>query len=87
MSGKWIKSEDYADHIVWQNKKDKSITVEAHYEEPNEEDDLEGFWYIFPAKNGKGIPNSPFIERDKKDALNMIKKLKEMPVKKLKEVV
>lgn len=67
-----LSSQD-GDHqvIVYTNKSDPSYTFELHPMDDNETEDEDGkeldepiyhdAWYFFPAKNGKGIPNSPTV--------------------------
>ena len=43
--------------IIYVNKEDPSLTVEMHTDFDEEDEDR--FWYIFSARNGKGIENSP----------------------------
>jgi hypothetical protein len=78
MTGKWVKAEDFSDHIIWQNKKDKSLTIEAHQFDEEDTIEIGAEWYVFPAKNGKGIPSSPYHAINKQDALREIKRLKEV---------
>lgn len=70
----WDKKELYSengDHkvIIYKNKLHPSYTFEFHPMDDNETEDENGnelkepnyfnAWYWFPAKDGKGIPNSP----------------------------
>jgi len=57
--------------IIYTNKSDPSYTFELHPMDDNELEDESGneledpiyhnSWYFFPAKDGKGIPNSPTV--------------------------
>ena len=94
-SENWIRSEldnqngDGEGSIIYTNKHDKSLTVEMHPiedDDPDADEDNENYynaWYIFPAKNGKGIPNSPHVVSEtggytRKDAeKELLKVLKE----------
>ena len=86
---KWNKKELYSDEgdhnvIIYTNKSDPNYTFELHPMDDNEEEDEDGneleepiyhdAWYWFPAKDKKGIPNSPSTLSEtggynKKDAL------------------
>jgi len=70
LKGRWTKKELHSldgDHeaIIYTNKKDPSLTVELHpldnSDSVEEEEDIRNSWMIFPAKNGRGIPNSPTV--------------------------
>jgi hypothetical protein len=74
----WRKEIDSYGQIIWRNKKDKDITIEAHRFDSEEAEELSAEWYVFPANKGKGIPNSPYLAINKKDALREIKRLKEV---------
>ena len=57
----------YRTGYVFRNVESLGFTVEVHYTEDEYGD---GFYYVFPAKNGVGIPNSPYVfyECDYEDA-------------------
>lgn len=74
--------------IIYRNKKDPELTVELHPMDDHldaspEDNDTEhdyNAWYIFPARNGKGIPSSPEVISEsggytKKDAVESLMKL------------
>ena len=86
---RWTKNElhsEEGDHkaIIFTNKKEPSLTVELHPLDnadtrDNEDDPVRNSWMIFPARNGKGIPNSPtvieeFSGETRADALLELKK-------------
>jgi len=89
-SRQWTKRELVADEgdrmaVIYTNKKDPKLTVEMHPmdEEMEDIDDLSETqykaWYIFPARNGKGIPNSPTVISEtggykRADAIKELKK-------------
>ena len=81
MTSKWNKEDDYDYKIVWRNKKDPSITVEAHRGEnrdlSGDDDDTGYFWYAFTAKDGRGIESSPYTEDSKKEIISVVAQLKE----------
>lgn len=61
---KWKLEVDNGDTMIYRNIADPSLTVEMHhdYEEPeNDDEKAYEFWYFFPARNGKGIHNSPHV--------------------------
>ena len=78
--------------IVYTSKKHPTLTVEMHpMDDEFEEDKENGYearhynaWYIFPARNGKGIPSSPEILSEsggytRKDAIEeLLKQVKEI---------
>ena len=86
---KWDKKEQYSDEgdhnvIIYTNKSEPNYTFELHplndnieYDESDEvpeEASMFNAWYWFPAKDRKGIPNSPSTLSEtggytKKDAL------------------
>lgn len=89
LKGRWSKKELHSedgDHqaVIFTNKKDPSLTVELHPLDnsdslENDDDKVRNSWMIFPAKNGKGIPNSPtvveeFAGETRADALLELKK-------------
>jgi hypothetical protein len=51
--------------VIYTSKNDPTLTVEMHpldeYDNEDETGTHYNSWYIFPAKNGKGIPNSPDV--------------------------
>jgi len=75
--GTWRKIEDRHDAIIWKNTKKPRITAEAHKFDTPDDEYLDGKWYVFPAKNGTGIPSSPEIVETKNDAKKEISELKE----------
>ena len=85
-----LNSED-GDHqvLIYTNNKDPEYTYEFHPMDDNETEDENGkeleepiyhdAWYFFPAKNDKGIPNSPTVMSEtsgytRKDAIKEFKK-------------
>jgi len=78
--------------IIYTNKDDPKLTVEMHPMDDDFDEDIEnGYearhydaWYIFPARNGKGIPSSPEILSEsggftRKDAIDeLIKQVQEV---------
>jgi len=86
---RWTKKELHSedgDHkaIIFTNKKKPSLTVELHPLDnadtrEDESEPIRNSWMIFPARNGKGIPNSPtvleeFGGENRADALLELKK-------------
>lgn len=80
MTSEWNKEKNYDYEIVWRNKKNSSITVEAHSGEDRDlwgDDGDEGyFWYAFTAKDGRGIESSPYTEGSKKEIISVVARLK-----------
>lgn len=71
---RWVdESTEYA--IVFRSAKDPSLTVEAYSYEPATEEELVDEWYVFPARNGKGIPSSPDLVATRKEALQRAKEI------------
>lgn len=82
---RWELESQTSEHIIWRSLEDSSITVEAHGDLKRENE--EGYdWYIFPAENSKGIPNSPEVVPFKKDALKEVEELKKKSISELKEM-
>jgi len=73
---RWKKEQDN-NSIIWRNTTDISLTIEIHTLEEDDLDTEEISYYVFPAKNGKGIPSSPTIFDNKKDAIKYAKSLME----------
>src|SRR5437879_4534322 len=76
---RWEEDYSYGEtgekEYVWTNKKDPKLTVNVHTfwsEQEDEEgkvlDDVPQ-WYVYPAYNGRGIPNSPNIVESEEEAL------------------
>ena len=58
---------------IWINKKDPNYTVEVR---SYHDDELDAdYWYVFPARNGQGIPDSPDIYDSEEEAVSEAKKL------------
>ena len=75
----WKIEADNISMIVWRNTVDTSLTIEVHRLEENELDYVEEtIYYVFPAKNGKGIPSSPTCFTEKKEAVKYAKSLMEV---------
>ena len=65
----WIETkidEPDGDHngVVFTNKKDNALTVEMHTTDnsdnlEDDDDTVYNSWYIYPARNGKGLWNAP----------------------------
>jgi len=72
---------------VWQNTKNPKITVEIHPFEAREAKEIGAKWYVFPAKNGKGIPESPELATTKKEALKISSRLRKKYSSKLGDVI
>jgi len=75
---RWEKEEDRNDAIIWRSRENRRITLEAHKFDTPEDEYLDGKWYVFPAKDSKGIPNSPEIVETKTDAIRELAKLKKV---------
>jgi hypothetical protein len=75
---KWENIENRKDAIIWRNRHDSSLTIEAHRFNEENAKEIGANWYVFPAKNGKGIPSSPELVTTKKDAIAEIQKLKKV---------
>ncbi len=59
---KEVYDGEAGEDVIYTKKKDPKLTVEMHTawdDSGDEHPDM--FWYIFPARNGKGIPNSPEV--------------------------
>jgi len=89
LQGRWSKRELHSpdgdgEAVIYTNKKHPSLTVELHPIDnsdmlENEDDKVFNEWMIFPALNGKGIPNSPEVISEtgghtRADALLALKK-------------
>lgn len=73
----WSKERDSGISLVWRNRKNPEITVEAYdleYETREEED--HGQWYVFGALRGRGVPSSPEIVWGKGEAIRVVARLK-----------
>ncbi len=74
---KWIKERDNSTTIVWRNKDNTRLTIEAqNLEEQSRLEEDKGQWYVYSALDGKGIPSSPDIVWGKKEAISRISELK-----------
>ena len=88
----WTEKELRSDEgdgkaIIFTNKKHPEYTVEMHPMDEISDDDSDNpdvvyynAWYMFPAKNGKGIPSSPIVVSEtggynRDDAVLELKKL------------
>lgn len=76
---------------VWTSKEDPRLTVEIHTflgededEEGNLIEDAQLMWYVYPAYDDRGLPNSPAIYSDEEDALRTAKRLLKLSVDELK---
>ena len=58
---------------IWKNKKDPTYTVEVRSFHDEELD--ANYWYVYPAKDGKGIPDSPDVYDSEEEAVSEAKKL------------
>ena len=75
---KYWRKEKGNNSIIWRNIVNISLTVEIHKLDNYELSELEeAKYYVFPAKNGKGIPNSPELFVEKEDAISYAKKYME----------
>jgi len=72
----WV-DESSGNSIVYKSVNNPSITVEAHKFDERETEELGAKWYIYPAKNGKGIPNSPDFADTRAEAMSRVKELME----------
>jgi hypothetical protein len=66
----WKKEVDTPNSMVWRNEVDPTLTYEIH---TLPLDDFVENYYAFPARNGRGIPNSPELFMEKKDAIEWAK--------------
>jgi hypothetical protein len=70
---KLVQNNMYA--MIYQNRKDSSLTFEIHKFDARDMDEGDSYkYYVFPAMNGKGIPNSPDVAETKKEAMDLAKK-------------
>ena len=75
----WKIEADNISMVIWRNTIDISLTIEVHRLEKDDLDYLEEtIYYVFPAKNGKGIPSSPTCFTEKKEAVKYAKSLMEV---------
>lgn len=72
----WV-DESYGNSIVFKSVNNPSITVEAHKFDERETEEIGARWYIYPAKDGKGIPSSPDFAETREDAMARVKELME----------
>jgi hypothetical protein len=72
----WKLIRNWKDSKIWESRKDPSLTLEMHQFDEPEDENLDGKWYVFPAKDGKGIPSSPEIVEKKSEAIREIARLK-----------
>ena len=72
MNKVWKKEINNNNAIIWRNIINNSLTVEIHSLEDDK--DFNANYYVFPAKDGRGIPNSPELFIRKKDAVDYAKK-------------
>jgi hypothetical protein len=77
-----IANDDHS--IVFRNKKNPELTVEAHWLD-SEEEGAENQWYGFSAVNGKSVPFSPEMFENRKEAKEWLEKIKEMKKKDLED--
>lgn len=70
----WIKERDNTESIVWRNRQNSNITIEAHILDDDPES--EPTWYVYGAVSGRGVPSSPAIVDRKADAIRIIASLK-----------
>ena len=73
---KFIDKSGY-DNIIFRNIKNPSVTIEAHQFDDEAFREIGARWYVFPARDGKGIPDSPDMFRTKKEAIKRVNELKE----------
>lgn len=70
----WV-DESYGNTIVYKSVNNPSITVEAHKFDERETEEIGARWYIYPAKDGKGIPSSPDFAETREEAMARVKEL------------
>lgn len=66
----WKKELDTPNSTIWRNKTDPSLTFEVH---TLSDDYFMENYYAFPARNGKGITDSPELFFEKNDAIEWAK--------------
>jgi hypothetical protein len=83
-------------HKVLYNTLDPKLTIEVHrdtFEDGIDSAEDSEFYYVFPAYNGQGIPNSPIVHNYYenssitlawKDALKDIAKIKKLSIEQIK---
>jgi len=76
--GKWELEQDTSQAIIWKNKKNPKLTIEAHRFHWEDAESIGAEWYVYPAKDGKGIPSSPHLTQTKTDARREIARLKKV---------
>jgi len=70
----WIKERENDHRIIWQNKKDPTIRVEAKYIQYGRF----GRWYVMPTQNQKMLGDGYFKGcKDKKEAISLVASFKE----------
>lgn len=67
----WKLIQNNIDGMIWQNRKDSSLTFEIH--KFDSRDGMDYKYYVFPAKNSKGLVNSPDLVMTKKEAIDLAK--------------
>ncbi len=70
----WIQERNNSQSIVWRNRQNDNITIEAHVLDDDPDD--KPMWYIYGAVSGHGVPNSPAMVEGKADAIRIIASLK-----------
>lgn len=73
----WKMETDNIFRTVWRNTVDTSLTVEVHILKKYELDNEEIMYYVFPARDGRGIPNSPALFIEKEEAIEHAEDLME----------
>jgi len=63
--------------VIFRNIKNPSLTYEIHKFDKEEAKELMANYYSFPAIDGKGIPNSPDLSPNKKEAIKLAKEYME----------